>query len=168
MRGRCLLRNRTRIRAKADRLSRRPSIVAGELALISHRAEQPSMKRLTLCATAATLIFSFLLLGTNYNVAVVLIGVEGFMMSGDAPSISSLTSRESPAFEGEAFAFVQAVSAVGSVIAPWLVGAMGERYGLGRAVWLGPLFLFSLALISISWEMYERLQTRYVEGSAAT
>jgi len=45
------------------------------------------------------------------------------------------------------------MSAIGSIISPWLVGVMGEHYGLSRAIWLGPLFLFLLAVISITWEM---------------
>ena len=99
-------------------------------------------------------------LGHNYVFALVVMALFGATMSGDAPSIYSLVARQFSSSAGVAFGLVQAMGAVGSTAGPWMIGALGEHYGLTRAIWFGPVFLFFLSAISFSWEFIDRAHAR--------
>jgi FHS family glucose/mannose:H+ symporter-like MFS transporter len=120
----------------------------------------PDRVLLTICAGGATVAFSFLIVERSYSLALVFIALEGFWMSGDSPSISSLTAKQFPGAAGVAFAVVQAISAIGSISAPLLGGLAAEKYGLNRAMWLGPGCIGSLAAFSIVLELYDRNRDR--------
>jgi MFS family permease len=119
----------------------------------------PDRVLLGICASTGTVAFVLVDLGNSYMLALILMAAFGVVMSGDAPSIYSLVARHFAADSGVAFALVQAMGAVGSTTGPWLIGWLGESYGLRKAIWFGPLFLLALALMTLSWEFVERRRT---------
>ena len=116
----------------------------------------PDRTLLGICASAGTVAFVLVNLGSNYILALIVMAGFGVVMSGDAPSIYSLVARHFAADSGVAFALVQAMGALGSTSGPWLIGWLGESYGLRKAIWFGPLFLLALAVLTLSWEFIER------------
>jgi fucose permease len=129
----------------------------------------PDRVLLGLCAGAGTCTYVLVIVGNSYLLAMVVMGCFGMFMSGDAPSIHSLVAKQFASSAGVAFALVQAMGAVGSTIGPWMIGALGERYGLHRAIWFGPMFLFSLAVTTFYWEFFDRMkERRALESQART
>lgn len=120
----------------------------------------PDRVLLGLCAAGGTTAYVALVAGHNYTLALAIICCFGVMMSGDAPSVYSLVARQFAASAGVAFALVQAMGAAGSTTGPWLIGWLGEKYGLHRAIWVGPAFLLTLSLTSLAWELLDRLRAR--------
>jgi MFS family permease len=116
----------------------------------------PDRTLLGICASAGTVAFVLVDLGGNYILTLILMAGFGVVMSGDAPSIYSLVGRHFARDSGVAFALVQAMGAVGSTTGPWLIGWLGEHYGLRTAVWFGPFFLLALAIMTLTWEFVER------------
>jgi len=120
----------------------------------------PDRVLLGLCAASGTLTYVAIALGESYAVALIAMICFGIVTSGDAPSIYSLVARQFAISAGVAFAAVQAMGAVGSTMGPWLTGWLGERYGLDRAIWFGPVFLSALAVAAFAWEIVHRMQRR--------
>jgi MFS family permease len=127
----------------------------------------PDRVLLGICAAGGTVAYVLVIAGHSYLVALVVMCCFGMMMSGDAPSIYSLVARQFATSAGLAFALVQTMGAAGSSAGPWLTGWLGEIYGLQRAIWFGPLFLFSLAIMSLGWETIDRLGERRATAAQA-
>jgi fucose permease len=125
----------------------------------------PDRVLLGICATGGTTAFVLVNLCNNYILALILMVAFGAIMSGDAPSINSLVAKQFAAESGVAFGLLQAIGAVGSTSGPWLIGRLGESYGLQRAIWFGPLFLLALALMTASWELIDRRKALWSSAS---
>jgi len=134
---------------------------AGRLLLATFFAGKlPDRVLLGLCAGAGTVTYVMVNLNHNYVLAIALMFFFGTIMSGDAPSIYSFAAKQFSADAEVAFAVLQGVGAVGATVGPWMIGELGEHFGLDKAIWVGPAFLFSLSAISFSWEITDRAQAR--------
>jgi MFS family permease len=122
---------------------------------------------LGVCAGGGLLPYVLVIVVHNYLLGLVVMGWFGVMMSGDAPSIYSLVAKQFASQAGVAFALVQAFGAIGATAGPWLTGWLGEQYGLQRAIWFGPGFLFTLAAATLTWEFVDRARGRLARFTPA-
>jgi len=124
---------------------------------------------LGLCAAGGTLFFVLIFLTTNYTLSLIWIAASGIFMSGNAPAMNSYMSHR---FAGQlefSFAVYQGFGALGSAIAPPLIGFVGDRTSLETAVWLIPLGSGALALLAFCWSWVQTRKQRAetTEGVAA-
>jgi fucose permease len=55
-----------------------------------------------------------------------------------------------------AYALFNGFNAVGAAVSPYLIGTMGDRYGVEISIWLGPVFSLSLSVLAIIWFLREK------------
>ena len=115
---------------------------------------------LGLCAAGGTVFFVLIFLTSNYTLGLIWIAASGICMSGNAPAMNSYMAHR---FAGQlefSFAIYQGFGALGSAIAPPLIGFVGDRTGLETAVWLIPLGSGALALLAFCWTWFQARKQR--------
>jgi hypothetical protein len=55
-----------------------------------------------------------------------------------------------------AYALYGGFSAIGAAVGPYLIGAVGNLFGLETSIWFGPVASLSLALVALLWFLRER------------
>ena len=110
---------------------------------------------LGLCAAGGTLFFVLIFLTSNYTVGLILIAASGICMSGNAPAMNSYLAHHFTDQLEFSFAVYQGFGALGSAIAPPLIGFVGDRTGLETAVWLIPLSSGILAVLAFCWTWFQ-------------
>jgi MFS family permease len=110
---------------------------------------------LAMCAAGGTLFFSLTLTCRNYYVGLLFMSCAGMCMSGNAPAMNSYLSERFAGNLELAFAVFQGFGAVGSALAPRLIGFGGDRFGLETAIWLVPLSSGALALLAFFWRVLD-------------
>jgi FHS family glucose/mannose:H+ symporter-like MFS transporter len=124
---------------------------------------------LGLCAGGGTLFFVLIFLTSNYTLGLIWISASGIFMSGNAPAMNSYMAHR---FAGQlelSFAIYQGFGALGSALAPPLIGFVGDRTSLETAVWLIPLGSGALSLLAFCWSWFQgRKQRAELNDGAAT
>jgi predicted MFS family arabinose efflux permease len=110
---------------------------------------------LALCAAGGTLFFALILLTTNYTLGLIFMAGSGIFMSGNAPAMNSFLAQRFAKRLEFAFAIYQGFGALGSAVAPPLIGFVGDRTGLETAAWLIPLASGALAVLALSWDRFQ-------------
>ena len=85
--------------------------------------------------------------------------LAGIFVSGNGPSLSSYVGMRFSSQLATAYALYGGFNAVGAAVGPYLIGAVGNRYGVEVSIWLGPLFSLSLAILAMGWFLHEKPQT---------
>ena len=112
---------------------------------------------LSSCYATGMLVYSLLLLGPSYPVALGLMALQGVFLSAQAPSTYSLTTMKFSTRAAVAVPLVDAIGTLGGITGPALLGWSAEwRGGLEQVIWSIPCLGFALAAISISWEFFDR------------
>lgn len=114
---------------------------------------------LTACAGGAALAFAATIISPNYLWGVAMFTLAGTCVSGNGPSLSSYVGMRFPSHLATAYALFGGFNAVGAAVGPYLIGVIGNRYGVEVSIWLGPLFSLSLSILAISWFVHERSRT---------
>src|SRR5438093_10227193 len=93
---------------------------------------------------------------------------SGICMSGNAPAMNSYLAHRFANRLEFAFAIYQGFGALGSAVAPPLIGFVGDRMGLATAVWLIPLSSGALALLALCWGWFQARHERkvFAQGTA--
>jgi MFS family permease len=112
---------------------------------------------LSTCYAIGMLVYSLLLLGPSYPVALGLMALQGVCLSAQAPSTYSLTTMKFPTRAAVAVPLVDAIGTMGGITGPALLGWSAERWGgLEQVIWSIPCVGSALAAISASWEFFDR------------
>jgi len=122
---------------------------------------------LSTCYTAGMVVYSLLLLGPSYPIALVLMVLQGVFLSAQAPSTYSLTTMKFPDRAAVAVPMVDAIGTVGGIVGPALLGWFAEWHGgLEKVIWAIPCVGLTLAVISVTWELSERWTERALKAKA--
>jgi nitrate/nitrite transporter NarK len=70
-------------------------------------------------------------------------------ISGDGPSLNSYTGFRFLGKSAIAFALIGAFGNIGAAVGPYLIGTLGSRLGLERAIWFMPVFSLALAVLAL-------------------
>jgi MFS family permease len=111
---------------------------------------------LSTCYATGMVVYSLLLLGPSYPVALGLMVLQGVFLSAQAPSTYSLTTMKFPTRATVAIPLVDAIGTLGGISGPALLGWSAEWQGLEKVIWSIPCLGLTLAAISMSWELWER------------
>jgi MFS family permease len=102
----------------------------------------------------------------QFWLGLILIGIAGMGMSGDAISLNSLTAFQFRELAAKAFAVIQALGQMGAALGPYVIGYLGERSGtLQDGIWIIPVTIGSLSLIGFTWHW---LKGRRLQPSRAS
>lgn len=111
---------------------------------------------LSACSTLAALSFVATILSPAYLFGLAMFALAGVFVSGNGPSLSSYVGMRFPSQLTMAYALYGGFSAVGAAVGPYLIGAVGNSFGLETSIWFGPVASLSLAVVSLLWFMRER------------
>jgi len=96
----------------------------------------------------------------EFWLGLILIGIAGMGMSGDAISLNSLTAFQFRELAAKAFAVIQAMGQMGAALGPYLIGYLGEQSGtLQHGIWIVPVTIGSLSAIGFAWHFRYRTGT---------
>ena len=126
------------------------------LSWITARWRIPELVVLTVCAGGATLAFAATISAPTYLWGVAMFTVSGMFVSGNGPSLSSYIGLRFSSHLAMAYALFNGFNAVGAAVSPYLIGTMGDRYGVELSIWLGPVFSLSLSVLAIIWFLREK------------
>lgn len=115
---------------------------------------------LGICAAGGAFFFVLILLTSDYTLGLIFMAGSGMCMSGNAPAMNSYLAQHFADRLEFSFAIYQGFGAIGSAIAPPLIGFVGDRAGLGIAVWLIPLSSGLLALLALCWSWLQARNER--------
>jgi cyanate permease len=82
--------------------------------------------------------------------------LAGALVSGNGPSISSYTGLRFAGQSATAFALMNGIGSIGAAVGPYLIGLIGEKFGLLKAIWLMPVFALTLAVFALGWYVKDR------------
>jgi MFS family permease len=120
----------------------------------------PDRVLLGITYAGAMLTYMLILVVPSYPVAVALMGLNGALLGAQAPTCYSLVSAKFGDRAATAIPLTDGIGTVGGLFSPPLIGAAGDRVGLGSVLWIIPVFGFGLTALVLAWELYERKQSR--------
>lgn len=119
---------------------------------------------LTACAGGGTLAYVATIAAPGYAWGLAMFAVAGMFISGDGPSVNSYLGLRFAGQSATAFAVMNGMGNLGAAAGPYLVGSIGNRFGLETGIWFLPAFSFGLSLLAFTWS---RVEKRRAAGSAA-
>lgn len=111
---------------------------------------------LSACSTLAALSFIATILSPGYLFGLAMFAMAGVFVSGNGPSLNSYVGMRFPSQLTMAYALFGGFSAIGAAVGPYLIGAVGNLFGLETSIWFGPVASLSLAVIALLWLLRER------------
>ena len=129
------------------------------LSWITARWKLPELVVLAACAAGGTLAFVGTIAAGDYAAGLALFTVAGFFISGDAPSITSYAGARFAGQSATAFSLMNGIGNIGGGAGPYLIGAIGSRFGLTAGIWLMPAFSAALAAMALGWYVRQKGRT---------
>jgi fucose permease len=126
------------------------------LTWITSRRPISDLLLMGICASGGTISFAATCMAGGYWTGLLAFAIAGAFVSGVGPATNALTGRHFPEHAATAFALMNGFGNVGAAAGPYLIGAIGQRFGLERGIWLMPLFSLALALLSFGWFLRRR------------
>lgn len=119
------------------------------LTWVTAKWKTPELLILFVSAAGGTLAFVATIAAPSYGAGLVCFAVAGMFISGDGPSLNSYTGFRFLGRSAIAFALIGAFGNIGAAIGPYLIGSLGSRLGLERAIWFMPVFSLGLAALAL-------------------
>jgi fucose permease len=126
------------------------------LSWITARSRIHELVVLVACAFLAALAFVATILSPGYLSGLVIFMLAGVFVSGNGPSLNSYVGMRFPSQLMMAYALFGGFNGIGAAVGPYLIGAVGNSFGLETSIWFGPVASLSLALFALLWFLRER------------
>jgi MFS family permease len=106
--------------------------------------------------TGAMIAYVALLLIPNYPVGLALIFLNGACIAAQAPTMYAIASGTFGSRAATAIPLMDAIGTLGGLVAPTVVGQLGDHYGLRAVLWLVPAVGMFLVAIVVAWLLVDR------------
>lgn len=131
------------------------------LSLVTTKVHMPDLLLLACCSGLGALGYFATLSAPSYLTGLILFFLSGMVVCGNGPAMYSYIAGQFQSVQSSAFGLLLMFGYLGSVAGPYLIGIIGARFGIERAVWCIPLFslcLCMLALVGYAIEIRRKLQ----------
>jgi fucose permease len=119
------------------------------LSWITTRVHMPDLLLLAFCSGLGALAYFGTLTAHAYATGLVLFFLSGMIVCGNGPAMYSYIASQYPAVQSSAFGLILVFGYLGSVAGPFVIGVIGARLGIERAVWCIPLFSLCLCVLAL-------------------
>ena len=102
------------------------------------------------------LAFMGMLIAPSMTVLGVLYFLMAFSMSAQAAATYAIGADKLGKRAAVGIPVIDGFGQLGGVVAPGMMGWIAYRIGLGRALWLVPLFGFMLVVVCLGWEWTDK------------
>ncbi len=123
---------------------------------ITSRWKVPELMVITVCAAGETGAFLGTILSPSYILGILLFALSGVMVSTIGPSLSSYLGGRFIGRTATAFSLFAGLSNVGAAVGSYFVGAIGNRLGVERGIFLAPGFSAALCMLAFVRFLRER------------
>jgi fucose permease len=126
------------------------SMAAGRM-LVGRLSSRFSVRNILLVASCSGIVVSVLVIYAGSMVSVFfLLAAAGLIVSGFWPSLLAIASRKIPCETTTLFILVVSSGIGGFGAAPYIIGALGDRWGLRGGLFLVPLLFLGTAVLLLS------------------
>ena len=134
---------------------------------ISSRWKIPELVVITVCAAVETMAFLGCIFAPSYAAGMLMFILAGIFVSSIGPSLNSYLGGKFPERAPTAFSLFAGLSNVGAAIGPFLIGKIGNRFGVEKAILFGPAFSAVLSGLALVWFLRERMYAAHVARYAS-
>ncbi len=127
------------------------------LGWITARRKILELAILGICGSGETLAFVATIISPSYLWGLLLFFCAGAFVSGNGPSLNSYVGAS---FQGEksgtAFALFIGISSIGAALGPYIIGVIGNRFGVETGIWFMPVLALAIPAFAFGWLWRER------------
>jgi MFS family permease len=137
-------------------------ILAGRLMLswITMRWAIPELVVIGVCAIGETAAFLGSILSPSYFLGAIMFTLAGVFVSAIGPSLNSYLGGKFSNCMATAFSLFAGLGNVGAAAGPFLIGTIGNRFGVQTGILCAPLFTALLSAAALLWFMREQRSTK--------
>jgi fucose permease len=128
------------------------------LAGVTGRWKISEMTIIATCAFCGALAFVGTIVSSSYHNGLLLFAVAGAFSSATGPSLNSLVGSRFVGRTAMAFALFAGINCVGAAGGAYIIGIVGNRFGVEKSIWFVPFFCISLAVIASAWCLQNRVR----------
>lgn len=119
------------------------------LSWVTTRVHMPDLLLLACCSGLGAVGYFGTLAAPTYLMGLILFFLSGMIVCGNGPAMYSYVAGQFPSVQSSAFGLLLMFGYLGSVAGPYLIGIIGARFGIERAVWCIPLFSLCLCMLAL-------------------
>jgi MFS family permease len=117
-------------------------MLGGRFALswITAKWRPPELMVITCCAAGEAVFFLATILCPTYLAGICCYTMAEIFVSAIGPSLNSYLGGRYVTQAATAFSLFAGLSGIGSAVGPYIIGGVGERFGVEKGIFFGPLF----------------------------
>ncbi len=133
---------------------------------LTRRWKIAELTLLGVCAGGGSLAYIATIAAPGYVSGLVMFALAGVLISGNGPCINSYTGLRFSGYIATAFAVMNGFGSIGSAAGPYLVGLLGDRFGLETGIWFLPIFGLGLSAFAFVWRASDVRRARVPDTRA--